>query len=474
MGEKKGKKVIKMREKVRSTLAAGVLILTMVALGTVIGGDIVVKEGDLSAVTGTFESLNTVNTARILNIPNANFESGDTGWAKDPGWSIVQQNGNWLARIQGTGNNGATIQPDPSLNVVPMKIYKVTVDIGGGLTDGIKISIGGAPEQVYYATGSFVYYFVAVNGSNLRFIYGTTIGYEKTIDNVTVTEYGYASVGKLQAITFEGLGCTATGARAVAFGSGTSASGDYSFAAGCFGFMGSQTTAIGYASRAMGAGTKATNYYSTAMGYGTTASGYSSTAMGCGTTASGYYSTAMGFNVTAGPASYTTAIGRYFTNDVQNSFAVGYDQKDFSVVKGLVTAYGNLYANGWISGLDLIDRSTFYDRDKYGRALDYLQDSSTTVKVNAEGERVYNHEADPGFIQRWITVTDYDKYTEEQVWDKELNCMVPKRNYQTHQELGSSFSAKMAWLTQCVYELKQENEQLKAELAAIKAKLGME
>jgi hypothetical protein len=32
----------------------------------------------------------------------------------------------------------------------------------------------------------------------------------------------------------------------------------------------------------------------------------------------------------------------------------------------------------------------------------------------------------------------------------------------------------MAWLTQCVYELKQENETLKAELAAIKAKLGME
>ena len=40
--------------------------------------------------------------------------------------------------------------------------------------------------------------------------------------------------------------------------------------------------------------------------------------------------------------------------------------------------------------------------------------------------------------------------------------------------LGSSFSAKMAWLTQCVYELKQENQTLKAELAAIKAKLGME
>jgi hypothetical protein len=33
---------------------------------------------------------------------------------------------------------------------------------------------------------------------------------------------------------------------------------------------------------------------------------------------------------------------------------------------------------------------------------------------------------------------------------------------------------QVAWLRQCAYELKQENEQLKAELAAIKTKLGME
>jgi ribosomal protein L29 len=33
---------------------------------------------------------------------------------------------------------------------------------------------------------------------------------------------------------------------------------------------------------------------------------------------------------------------------------------------------------------------------------------------------------------------------------------------------------KVTWLRQCVYELKQENEELKAELAAIRAKLGME
>jgi len=501
-----------MKRTVKSKIAAGVLILTMVALGTVIGGDVIVKEGDLSAVTGTFESLNTVNTARILNIPNANFESGDTGWAKDPGWSIVQQNGNWLARIQGTGNNGATIQPDPSLNVVPMKIYKVTVDIGGGLTDGIKISIGGAPEQVYYATGSFVYYFVAVDGSNLRFIYGTTIGYEKTIDNVTVTEYGYASVGKLQAITFEGLGCTASGASAVALGKNTVASGDYSFAVGCCNINGC-TTASGYASTAMGAGTKAINDYSIAMGTSTKASGFCSTAIGNGTTASGVYSTAMGFittasnhyctamggfstasglystamgcNVTAGPADYTTAVGKYSTNNVSNSFAIGYGgwsnpKVDFRVESGVVTVgnvaalSGNLYVGNKVDAHTYAYHSSFYDKDTYGRALGYIEDCSKTITINAKGEKEYNHEANPEFLKTWVTVKDYDKYTDKKVWNEELQEYEPERIYQTHQELRTDLGMQVAWLRQCAYELKQENEMLKAELAKIKAKLGME
>jgi hypothetical protein len=316
--------------------------------------------------------------------------------------------------------------------------------------------------------------------------------------------------GTIEGEVFKSTGCTASGTKSIALGGATSAEGDYSTAMGyntqaigqCSTAMGSDTiafgewstatgygttadgywsTAMGYGtaavgdySTAMGCETEATDSYSTSMGYDTTASGWMSMAAGCGTTASGLVSTSMGYHTIAGSANYTFALGKNFTNNVQNSFAVGFGQKDFSVVSGLVTAHGNLYTNGWISGQDLIDRSSFYDKDKYGRALEHLQDSSTTVKVNAQGERAYNHEADPEFILRWITIPDYDKYTEQQVWDDELNCMVITRNYQTHKEVGSSFSAKIAWLTQCVYELKQENEHLKAELAVIKAKLGME
>jgi len=128
----------------------------------------------------------------------------------------------------------------------------------------------------------------------------------------------------------------------------------------------------------------------------------------------------------------------------------------------------NLYVTGWISGETLIDRSSFYDKDNYGRALDYLVDSSRTIKLNAQGEKEYNHEADPEFVQRWINLKDYDKYTEEEVWDELLNRTVTRRIYQTRQELGSSVTMKLSWLTQCVFELRQENEMLKAEIAKLK------
>ena len=72
-----------------------------------------------------------------------------------------------------------------------------------------------------------------------------------------------------------------------------------------------------------------------------------------------------------------------------------------------------------------------------------------------------------------MTVKDYDKYTEEKVWNEELQEYEPVRIYQTHQELRTNLGMQVAWLRQCVYELKQENQTLKTELAAIKAKLGM-
>lgn len=344
--------------------------------------------------------------------------------------------------------------------------------------------------------------------------------------------------GEIEGVKFKSTGCTAEGTKAVAFGNITTADGDYSTAMGSYTTangdystaMGSITTASEDHSTAMGYGTTADADYSTAMGYSTTASGdYStamgyyttasgtkstamgdssiasggsstamgqitqasgasstamgtltmatgivSTAMGFDTEASGTFSTAMGASTTAGPATYTTAIGKAFTNDDQDSFAVGFGQKDFSVESELVTVHKNLHVTYDVDANTYSEHSAFYDKDTYGTALDYTEDSSKTIKINAVGQKEYDHEADPLFLQKWVTVKDYDKYTEEEVWNEALEQNITRRTYQTHQELRSNLSMKVAWLRQCVFELKQENQTLKDEITQLKVAVGIE
>jgi hypothetical protein len=272
--------------------------------------------------------------------------------------------------------------------------------------------------------------------------------------------------GLMKAEVFKTTGCTATGTKAVALGYETEATGAYSFS-------------MGYQTIASGTG------LSTALGCWTEASAPCSTAMGVTTTASGSFSTAIG-GYTKATAPYSTAFGMFSENNISNSFTIGYgvpggnDKVDFRVESGLVTVGDvstndtNLYVTGWVSGEDLIDRSSFYDKDTYGRAPDYLVDSSNTIRLNAEGQKEYNNEADPEFVQRWITLKDYDKYTDEEVWIEELNETITRRIYETHQELGSSVTMKLSWLTQCVFELKQENQVLKDEIAKLKTAVGIE
>jgi len=238
--------------------------------------------------------------------------------------------------------------------------------------------------------------------------------------------------------------------------------------------MGSYTSGAGKGSTAMGVMTRASGIISTAMGFDITASGDFSTASGLCSTASGLCSTAIGASVTAGSADYTTAIGKTFTNNVEDSFAVGFNDEDLRVTDDYVEVFGNLYVTGWVDGDEWLEHSTFYDKDTYGKALDYSEDSSETIKLNPQGEKEYNHEADPIFLQKWVTVKDYDKYTEEEVWDEVLNKTITRRIYETHQELRSNLSMKVAWLRQCVFELRQENQMFKAELAKLKEAVGVE
>lgn len=260
--------------------------------------------------------------------------------------------------------------------------------------------------------------------------------------------------GVVEGYKFKSTGCTASGAYAIAFGYDTEATGDVSTA------MGGYTTASAALSTAMGYRTDATGYYSTAMGYYTEASGLASTAIG--------------FLTTAGPANWTTTIGKDFINNVQDSFSVGYNDEDLRVTDDLVNVYGDLYVVGDVDADDYLEHSCFYDKSAYGKALDYAKDSSETIKLNANGEKEYNHEADPSFLRVLVTMTDYDRYTEQEVWNEDLQKNITTRNYQTHQELRSNLGMKVAWLRQCVFELKQENQTLKDEIAKLKTAVGID
>lgn len=134
----------------------------------------------------------------------------------------------------------------------------------------------------------------------------------------------------------------------------------------------------------------------------------------------------------------------------------------------------SLFVGEWVDADAYLEHSSFYDTELYGPALDYLADSSTIITLNNQGQKEYNHQADPVFLQRWVEVEDREKYTEVEVWDEERQKIVTERIYETHEELHSSLSMKVAWLRQCVYELKQDNDTLKAELAQMKVKLGIQ
>jgi len=268
---------------------------------------------------------------------------------------------------------------------------------------------------------------------------------------------------------FQGTTCTASGASSVSLGWMSEAPGAYSMALGnmCTAGVG-YDTAIGYDAEASG-------ILSTSIGWNTTASAPGAMALGYQATASSTTALAAGCDVTASQA-WATAMGRYCENDVSNSFAVGYGTSqtpsvDFRVVGGQVFVYNDLYVVGLVDCDDVVEHSSFYDASVHGRALDYVEDSSRTIDVGVDGRKQYNHEADPAFLQTRVMVKDYDSYAEEE-FPGPTGQPVRVRVYATHEEVRSSLGMKVAWLRQCIYESKQENEALRQEIDGLKARLA--
>jgi len=102
--------------------------------------------------------------------------------------------------------------------------------------------------------------------------------------------------------------------------------------------MGSNTTASGSISTAIGNANEASGTFSTSMGVSTLASGYGSTSMGNYTEANGWYSTAMGYGATAS-GSYSTAIGKYATASDYSSTVIGQHNSSGSSVTNNATSF---------------------------------------------------------------------------------------------------------------------------------------
>ncbi len=123
----------------------------------------------------------------------------------------------------------------------------------------------------------------------------------------------------------------------------------------------------------------------------------------------------------------------------------------------------SIYASGDISGEDIIDRTSIYDKSR-GSALSFIKDADDYLSNGEiDHKKFYSYAGE-------FEVTDYDRPEEVagdclDESDEETTCNVTIYPYIKAVE-GISMSNGMSVLRQATYELKTENQMLKTELCA--------
>jgi hypothetical protein len=295
------------------------------------------------------------------------------------------------------------------------------------------------------------------------------------------------------------------GARSVAFGRNTTASGDQSTA------MGASTTASGKASTAMGEGTTASGNRSTAMGEGTTASADESTAMGFGTTANGFSSTAMGISTTASGGG-STAMGRFTTADGAQSTAAGDKaaaENDYSFVWNDGSGYhaipnssqNGLSSDNAVSGEPVTGPETFSVSAQGGvrfvtgpSSVTYIQGGSTGwSQTSTRSAKTDVTRADPTAVLEAveampISTWEYETESGEGAGTRHIGPMAEDFHGALPYDLGSSaehinslnadgvalgavkgLARKVERQKETIDALKAENQDIKKRLAALEA-----
>ena len=380
-----------MRNVLKSRLTAGILILTVVCLGIVFAGDVIVKEG-----IGIFDKIGigTTSPSEALDLASGNLTTTGSGTfgSLTVDADTIYVDTNYHRVGIGTTNPGTDLDVEGHARIGSDYDWAVFSINCGANKDGIlNFSSSGEPKWVikYDGDGDInqdSFYFKDHINDIVRMLIddngkvgiGTTSPSEAldlasgnltttgAIQSGSITTTGaiqggsITTTGTVESEKFKTTGCTATGTKAVALGYDTEASGDYCTAFGyqttadyCYDLaMGYGTTADGGVSTAMGYNTHAGGILSTTMGYGTTASGDNSVAMGNGTDAIGTDSTAMGNGTTASGSS-SIAMGYGTTASGSSSTAMGANTEasgSYSTAMGGSTEASGPYSTAMGSG----------------------------------------------------------------------------------------------------------------------------
>jgi hypothetical protein len=344
---------------------------------------------------------------------------------------------------------------------------------------------------------------VLINGSGASGPYSIALGLDTTANGFASTALGASTTASGSVSTAMGNSTTASGWSSTALGVGTTASGDNSTA------MGLYTTASEQSSTALGAYTEASSYGSTAMGNGTTASGWTSTAMGNNAQATNDYSfvwadgqsgiftstTTNEFSVRAGGGVRFVTGGAGLTVDGQRVLANGASGGGVNYVPKF-TASGTVTNSALISDANgrvgimttsIIGYTLQVNGSVAGTsAYNNLSDARLKQDVQPIGNALAIVEALRGVTYNWNQAVDPSLKLDDrnhvgflaQEVEKVLPQAVSTAN-DARQTKSVAYSEVIPVLNEAIKQqqtqietLQAENDELKARLDALEAKLG--
>lgn len=390
-----------------------------------------------------------------MNNPEGVFKPGSN---KISYWNMGNYGKPFLVNVDTINyTGGTTTTPESKLMFIPSKLGAIRAGAVSDKSWDID-SIG---------SGSAAFGFDCVAKGD----YSTAMGY-----------YNIASGDHSIAI---GTNSTASGDDATAIGTANSAFGEYSTALGSFSMAyGEHATAIGYSSTASGNSATAIGHDNTAsgstslaMGYSNTASGLLATTIGAYNTASGMYSTAIGGISNKAAGDYSTTIGSYITlsSAAEGSMYLA-DHSRTALQRDTRTSINRFYArfdNGYYIYTDATGN--------YGVTMAHQGNSWSSISDSTKKE---NYKAAPDFLGKiaQMKIGSWNYKGQDKTQYRHYGPYAQEFYYHFGNDglgkIGNDTTISSADIDGvmmiAIQQLIQENKQLKADNANLKAELDQQ